>query len=483
MPTLNWKKAAFWRRRHPHGQTVQAKIPAEPADHQHLLDALDGDAADVGLEILSLITDSRLWINRISEVISLDERSIAIRATTIYFTLPAGQAINGSVTEDAPPFRLVPLALLDKRRLNVFHICDEAGTKLPAVTRAVREALCSAGLGALASGVLHGKDLDKIILDDLRAICSEPKATAMEALRRFEEAGDAQAAALNAADTTRAALFRDPTFRGLSVELASNQVILTPVEVARGRERILEFTYEEHIERGAVSWRQLKLVAKRAWIGYLKGIGWRAHKLQFGATSIGDGQSYHLEVAVPPALQLVNPALDVTWETKGTTIDSQEGSYGRVHLATAAIPGVSSGLARVDLRLRPSTLIRPAWYATLFSSLVLTGGGIYLSRVHAADATALLLLAPSLLSIFIGAQSEAPLVTRLAYRLRVLAIVPAACTFVCAALLVVARSDRETGTLWWVATGISWGVWMMLSVAWQRARWRRPPPQPDHQVT
>ncbi len=417
---------------------------------------------------------------------------------------------GGDANEPTPAIRLVPLALVAKRRLNVFHITDESGAKQPALTRSQRVGLCVAGLTAYADGLLPETRLPQAILDDLKTICSEPRKQAIEAALKFQQALDARIAKSGTAsdptddaeasraaeqadqapakevrvptgasgtspptdDDIRADLFEDHFFRGLAIELAHNHVILVPLAHSE-QERVLQFTYEEYIDHPGLAWNEVSLRAKRFLLGTLNGIGWRAHRLFLATPGIADGMSYHLEVEVPAPLQLLDPELVVYSEDASKVLDCTRGSYTRAHLLTDSAPHASSSQFQAGLLLRESTIIRSGWYVSLFSSLVLTVAGLRLKRFTHSDPVPLLLVVPGLVSVYLGAQSELGLVNRLAYSLRFLAVMPAACAFAGAALIVGASGDDATGTLWWLVSGAAWLCWLVFSVAKRQARWRR----------
>lgn len=470
------REAREWRRRR--------NQPTPMGEHQVPSLELPEDVDEVAVTVIELASLSRRWVHRIAETIVLNERAKAKRCVTVYFTLPSeGDVGGGSVSSDG--ICLVPLALTAKRRLSLFHTTDESGLRVPTVTRTARERLTTSALRQMAEAQLEG-ELPQALRDDLEALgCDEPQ-PAQLAADRFRAAHEKygvpprpKGVAPGAADDARARLWDVEALRSVLTELATNRLVLIPLAPRANSRRVLSFEYEEDVERRRLRlrWANRSLLGTRLWRGIFKGLGWRATKLQFGASAVADAGSYHMELEVPRGLQFSRVELVATDPDTGGRIplDETKGSSTRAHVATRNVPRIESAYVAADVRLQSSTVIRGAWFGALFVTIVLALGGIYLDDLEPGAGPALLLVFPGLLSLYLGGQGEAGMLTKMAFRIRSLAVVPAAAAFVAAGLVVAASGDRATGTLWWFLVGAAGTAWLLLSGTWYAARWRRPP--------
>ena len=425
-------------------------LGASPSD----VEEFPGDARAAGVQLLERMTLSRQWIHRRAEEICLLERRTWRRTVTIYFTLPAEKKAGALRTEGGGC--LVPLTYLAKRKLTLFHLTDETGAMVPAFTSAARERICVAGLQHLAETVL-GEHPAGPLANDVETIVRADAAQARDAFERLRtvlmDASPADAEGLSAEqfEAGREVLL------GVADELADNILLIAPLRGGSGRQRILRFSYEEAASRAGTT------IGRRL----LRWIGWRATTLRFPVPAIGDAARFNVEVIAPTGMQLGDPRL----ESNGLPIDAAEGSFGSVHLESpAARPPAAVVLA---LRLRAETVVRAAWMNAAFATAILVVGGIHLQQLETPGrATSLLLVVPSLMTLYLAQRSDSAVTTVMAFRMKALGTVPALCAYTAAGLLLLASGYEWTGKAWWALTATAALALAALTGAWWADRWR-----------
>ena len=483
--TYGWRAPGtiwWWRVRHPWqaarawgtgaSHTGPTEEPVGPSEYS------GPEPASAGLALLRRAALSRNWIHRRVDEVLLEERRTACRSVTLYLTMPSGRDADELTMEDGAI--LVPLALISKRKLTLFTITDEAGQTLPALTRGERERLCRGGLRRLAAGVVPDVENHPRTLGVLDAIISEPRADARAAIRELDRAASRRNKAGSLRDPDEDALGRlgqQEQFRAFATELAINVLLIAPVRHTGSRLRVLRFSYIEPLSRGEAArggWAWVTRAASRA----LRLLGWRAVRPRFETPAVTDAASFHIELEAPPGLQLVDPELvmvsvDEVHGRSENVVDRSLGSFRRVHLRTRPRPAIETAYVRAKLRLRSDTVVRGAFLNAAFATATLAIAGVYLEDLKPpAAAPALLLVAPSLLSLYVGQRLDSPVSTQLAFGAKLLGTAPAVCAFAAAVTAVVASGDEWTGTVWWLFTGAAGAVAIVLGITWRLARWR-----------
>ena len=467
-----WRvRFAAWRRAR-RREDSHRPDPVPPLEELELPDA---DAAFVGMGALELILFSREWIHRRVETAEFEDESTVRRDVAVHVTIPRNHTFSPHRTGD-DDVCLAPIALLKKRKLTLFEIRDESGAAVSALTRHAGEKIVAAGLVAMAR-TLVGGDVHDAVRADLEEIASGNAAAAERALGRLRRAGAAvhAGAKVKGAELERAQLLEWPAFHALVWELASNSPVLVPLDHSKGSRRVLRFSYKERAVTARS--RRVAFLTRKLLTGPLRAAAIIPTPLRFELPAVGDSGSYHYEFAVPVGLHAVNPRLwFVDHDGREMCADGDDGSYSRVHLAVRHVGRVARAYAEVPVRPRTATVIRAGWLAATFTVLVLVAGGIFLGEVKASPAvTGVLLVATSFTSLYAAGREESMLVTKLTFRLRLLAVLPAACAFVAAGWNVVGGHGRAIDHGWWYVTGVAAAAWMLLTVARVNSRWRRAP--------
>jgi hypothetical protein len=480
--------------------------PDEPPDDKPerlALEVAPDELEGVAVVVAELVLRSREWMHRRVDVLSFADESTYLREVTLDVTVPTGDpfpAVERALNDD----QLVPLpiALMRKTKLNLFSLTTGSGREVSPLTRRARGEVARQALSLTARGILR-KEAPEPIADDLAVIAKGSAAEARTCLARFTGAAEKAARiaaneAEEAAEGTRekdrsptevltddeparADLMSNPQFASLVDAFAKNFLLIVELPRDAGRCR-LTFSHEERLSRPAPRSRLGRLLwgAVRAPFAVARGFGWIPRRLPLPAPAATSAASFHLEAMAPDALHLGHPRL--FWredESEEVMVcDDDEGSFTRVHLYAHEIPDRVSVWGRVELWPRPSLVLRGAVLASLFVAVVLGAGALVVHdralEIEGAG-PAILLIVPSLVSLYLTRPTEAAVPASTAFRLRVVGTAPALFAFIGAAFLVVRGADESAATPLAVLAGVSFVVSLLLMIGWRRSRWRFAP--------
>jgi hypothetical protein len=217
--------------------------------------------SNLGLIMFILISDWKGWVDRRVESVRFLDPDTARCKVSVDMTIPA---LPGILQHNDEPLRLMPLALLRKRRLVQFDLRDEAGRALPLLSSRSNGALAAATLtrAARAFTEREAEPMPAALLRDLWLVANEPAQPALRAWTRL-----AQADPDDPDDVAwRRALTGSWRFMALSNDLARNFMVVTPLECAPGDRRVIKFAYTEPARasptrRPSLSGRRLAKIA------------------------------------------------------------------------------------------------------------------------------------------------------------------------------------------------------------------------------
>jgi hypothetical protein len=305
----------------------------------------------------------------------------------------------------------------------------------------------------------------------------------------------------------------DPHFLSLAYMLAWSTIVLIRIDVDTPQRRIVTFSYVERVGPAKLQFRRMvdrhgtiRATVLAVWTWYrrqvravLRGLGWRAKRLWFAAPALDVPTSYHFELQAPKGLQVVEAQLryapagvhDDPYGPQGMltgkprTGNLERGSFTRSHLYMRWVPPGHSGLAIVKLRPRVSYLVRPTWLTALFAAVVLGVGWSrydeFAASRNGSAAAALLLVVPSVLSLYLARPDEADLTTRLVFGLRLLAAGAGMLSFCAAGTIVAGRGWDDARDVWfgiWVVALVLVAV-LSLTLVLSRTRKTEPDQVPD----
>jgi hypothetical protein len=191
---------------------------------------------------------------------------------------------------------------------------------------------------------------------------------------------------------------------------------------------------------------RLRLVAQR--------FGWAAREIVVYAGAVGHGGGYHFEADAPDGLMItrarlvVRPTIVVAYAPSrgqpGQTPNAYvvHGRLQRAHLYLSEVPQGSSGLVKLWVRPRPTTIVRAAVVAAILTALLLCLVAWRASTVadNVGAVATLLVLAPGALAAYIARPREPEVTSAIIFYLRMLALLPALLSVCAAASLIFSRT-------------------------------------------
>jgi hypothetical protein len=448
------------------------------------------EVAEVGLAAVLDWLACHRWIHRRSESMSFENASVGSRTLQIAFTVPS----------DAPTFRVdqrkfccLPVSLLRKQKVNLFTMTDEEGIERPLLTRETRGQVAAEGLVRLASAML-AKSLDRElpadVESDLRTAAAGKPQEAIEAMRRFKQ--DAPVVDPFSA-ACRAFLMGYSAFRLAAWSLALNSMILVRVPHSPGALKSLTASYDEplyEVRPGSGLRRRARNVVRT--------VGVSPKKLWFPARVLPAPSSNHYGISAPDGAQVSFANLSVqalgplseaevssnggssadanvqqqigqfdNWEER----DRETGALSEVHLYDRQLPEHSVALIRVSLRPAASGTLRAIWLTSAISLGLLVFAGKHLDTLRSAEigltaaqsASALLLLIPTLLAVYIARPGEHTFTSELLFGTRLLGLVAGGTTLLGTCYLVLTDPQRKLGGNWTVLVVVSAAIFLLLT--------------------
>ncbi len=292
---------------------------------------------------------------------------MATRRVVVDFTIPRPRKQVTSHVPSELQTLLLPLALMQKRRLRVFQLADEAGRLYPTLTRETRVYIAKLALLALAKQLLGCEPSQNIRLE-LEEIASARVPAAYAIHQRFVAAALSLAAGreLESEEKERARLFRNEAFRLVAYTLTWSYVLLVSVPADIGVRRLMSFSYEErlieHPRRDAVipryaqeehqptRWQRAKWRARQTVRAVGRILGIAARRFDFPCAALAYCGAYHLEVEAPRATWIASSGLFVTkfWSPSPRTPHSLS-REDAVRLLNAIVARITGRKARPAL--------------------------------------------------------------------------------------------------------------------------------------
>lgn len=469
---------------------------------------------DLGALMLQLLRGWDGWIHRRVESISLEDPVTFLRRVSVDFTLFRDWSTT-TFTTDGEPIFFVPLTLLDKGPITRFDICDENKRTLPVLTKrqngvlaaSVLVALSEAGVGE-AFRKKQGGTLPWDIEQDLRDVATLPADAAVPVAQRLRAGGPRKIEGQPCEPDMESLAWReklkgnDEVWRVADL-LAESFILVTPLVGRPGDRRVVKFSYEEQGVPPDLAFPWPFSWLRRGWTKQVAGpytsyappreytrlplwlaraVGWRAKAITISTPALAHGGSYHLEVEAPEGLKITRARLESV-SPRATLADVQR-SLRRVHLYASGRPKESTrGTALISVRPEASTIVRTAWlaagFATLVLALVASRWRAILENQNLGPTLSLLLIVPAGLAAYVARAREPTVVTEVLFGLRLVAVASAAWLLASAVLMVAGRSCETgstplatpvceswsaTGPLLWALVGASLATFWLLTV-------------------
>lgn len=384
-----------------------------------------------------LIADEAKWVERRVETVTFISETWQRRHVSVHFDVPRFRFSPGGPSRVSLIW--APIALLKKGVLRKLDVRDEQGAALPVLSARQERMLARELLVRTAEEVLDAslsKDLERWL----------DRVMAAEGTISLDPARLSQIAGIQD-------LLEHSTMRGYLKDLSRNFMLLARVDAKPDTTRIVKFAYDSDLGAEKTSRPRSLRIA----------LGLSDYREEFDTSAIFECRSYHVEVACPEELTIADAYLhDVTESSYGRTDReplSEDHLVDRAHLYTSGrhSEDVEGGYVVVGFRLK-FQIVFPVFVLTVMVAGVI-GGGIgvhYLwpSAGRTPTAAALVVAIPTFLAPFVVPGSH-PIVKRMFSRLRTLAFVASACSFLAAASLAINPSTHWLVVVWSILAGVS----------------------------
>jgi hypothetical protein len=439
-----------------------------------------GEAAQRGLALLRLLAEAAApntqnWVHRrVEQLEFLDTRAVRWQVS-IDFSVPdksPGILIGGQL------FRLVPLTSWEKGDLVAFDLRDECGNVMWLPNSEDTTRRLTAALSQWARIILNdlnpgretsfpaslGSVLEQIVSywppEQLKK--TDPLDEATKIVRR--ETGNRAEDVPGAEDELEKAvegLKADNVFARQIKELWRNFLIVIAVPDLPGTRRVVKLTFESE-----VTFRKPKARSRRL----LESLGWRAWRLDVFVG--GRGGSYHLEVAAPTGVDIVQISARPAVGGKADEEFAVDGGTPHVHIR---VPAHQRARYRATIRVRVSRpgWLTSSWLAGLVIAVVLIRGRLNLSVLfstapgavgEAGTAATLLLAVLAVFATVLVGPGGHPLASKLLQAARFLILIDsAAVLYGVGSLLLYKRQQPPPATLWSALAWVSGTVAVLLT--------------------
>ncbi|HEX8122930.1 MAG TPA: hypothetical protein VF549_16890 [Solirubrobacteraceae bacterium] len=272
-----------------------------------------GDPDVIVDSVQELILDRERWIHRRVEHLEFVDETIARRRISIDFGIPPHAILTtieqlAAITStmavataaDAAPdeeVRLVPLTVLAgwPPVLNL-DIRDASGQPLSLLSKVTTNAIDLRILFAFARSVLD-QETAEVLRPGLAAVVEREGPRASEGARYVTEVVESfveqRAAAGMEVDSDGIGRLLD-----LVGVLKTSTLLWVAVQGPPRARRLVKLAYDEPVSRGLTLWARV-----------LSSLGWRSVVVHAEVPHVGDANSYHLEVHIPPSLELLTARL------------------------------------------------------------------------------------------------------------------------------------------------------------------------------
>jgi hypothetical protein len=435
----------------------------------------------LGLAAIFQALRARRWVHRRVESVEFESADDAFRTVRLDLTVPTPPP---KLAEHLDDMTLIPIGFLQKQRKFRPLTCQASDQHdLPVLTQHARNEVASTGLVAYAEGVFAERTVDQEaldkFLDSLKSIVTANIAEGVAIAKPFlpdpsestraqksvedpepkEGPVDAEASeTLKTTDQFRQVLRADPLFPTIAWNLATHSMLLVALPVKAGVRYSVTYSHAEKIVSEPVSWMA------RAF----RFAGYYAHRFQFPALSAADAGSFHFLFKAPSGLQVTRGefrlsrtplsaysmrrgSLDAAAQRQSDKdgkgwgrrfgmklADEEAGSMDRAHLFSSDVPVECLGSMWFNLRPLATALLPPAWLTTVIVAVITTVVAVSTDAFspHQESGTALLLVGPSALALYIVRPLENRLTTRVLFGVRTIVTAAGLASFTIAVLLV-----------------------------------------------
>lgn len=400
---------------------------------------LSDDDALTGALLYSLLLTPERWIHRRVESITILDHLSIHRRVSLDLSLSQDDA------DDLERAGFTPLTFLRKEVLRNLDLRDREGRPVPVLNKDATDRATGNALIVLAERIL-GTPLPGGIAHNLLFVPSAQPDLARRELsywhRAAAEASHPQAAIWGALTSAAA-------FVSFAESLADNFVLLAACQAPVDRQ-LVKLSYEQRfgLGDGPGSLGDLPV-----------GLGWKLKSISVDVPTVSFSESYHLEVAAPPDLEIDAAQLrfERLAESHGAVPENvtDGGRLQRAHLYAGRVGPAFRAKAFIYFRRQRDAFL---WSAFLTALLVVALLAVGLTRLdeligdeHSSQgqtAAALLLITPTLLAAYIARPDEHRLASKILVGVRVLVVGTAFCAIVAVGVLAAGYSYSTSVEIW-----------------------------------
>jgi hypothetical protein len=432
------------------------------------LEMSQDDRRRVGLTTALLFVRRQQWLHRRVELVTFEDQDVMRRNNSVDFTLPRWAPEYLGVRASKPTKVAVPITLLRKGTLAHFNLSDEGNNAVPFLTGTQVGALAEMALLATAELALNDT-VPSPIACDIQRLTWDRRAGENDSRRqRPSDTFNRLFSPGQPAPQYRAALKEHPIFLPLAEVFDDNYIGAVLLTIAGGERRVVHFAYDEMIGEGH-SYR--RRITRELFKGSL------SRRVAVLASAAGDAASFHIEAEAPEGLRISSQVTltETQDDAPREGIDPRVekfGSYQRSHIHCNDIQ--ASDRLAVMLRLGPrsSTIVRGAALTSALTGLAVLYARLRLGTIVSKEvggAAAVLLVIPTILSVWVVRSNEHPATTALIWPLRIVATAPAVFGLTAAGVVVTGGYTPWSKDTLWVLVGLLAVATWILGATWRGA--------------
>jgi hypothetical protein len=436
----------------------------------HTIAPDDDERRRIGLTTALLFVRRQQWLHRRVELVTFEDQDVIRRSNSIDFTLPRWTAEYLNISDSEPSKIVVPVALFRKGMLVHFNLSDEGNDAVPLLSGTQVGPLAELALLATAELILGLDNVDESIAADIQQLTWDRRAAETESpsdRRRPSTAFERLFSPNEPARESRALLKSHPIFLPLAEAFDDNYIAAVLLTIGGGDRRVIHFAYDEEIgERDSLVDRLA--TTKDMFAGRI------LRRVAVLATGAGDAESFHMEAEAPEGLRISSRVTLTETKDENHRKDIEErvektGSYRRSHIHCNDVEPTDQLAIVLRLGPRSSTIVRGA---ALTSALTLIA--VLYVRLRLGDialegtsgAAAVLLVIPTLLSVWVVRSNEHPATTHLLWPLRIVATAPAIFGLAAAGVIVTGSHASWSGAALSTLVGLLGVATWILSATW-----------------
>jgi hypothetical protein len=413
------------------------------------MSCLSEDDALAGAILHSMLLSPWRWTHRrVESIVILDHVSIHRRVS-----LDLSVSEDDAVDLDYVGF--TPLTFLRKEVLRNFDLRNRENQPVPVLTKDSTDHAAGNALIVLAELILE-TPLPPEIVHNLRFV---PGAEPELARRELEYWRWAASQPTHPHAATWKALISAKAFAAFAESLIDSFVLLAAVKAPVDRQ-LIKIGYDERFGIGDGAGPLGDLLVR---------FGWKRESISIDVPAVSFSDSYHLEIAAPPDLEIDAAQLRFERAVAGKDVVPENvtdgGRLQRAHLYVSHVGSEFRAKAFIYFRRQRDAFL---WSAFLTALLVVALLAVGLTRLddligdqHANQsqtAAALLLITPTLLAAYIARPGEHRLASKILIGVRCLVVGTAFCAVVAVGVLAASYSRCTSLTIWWADLGLATSI-------------------------